>query len=105
MTNTLPPYPPSLPPLLPPTAGWEEYLGRVMARWTKIRSKDGSLPKPHWAKWDKEWTPQIIPYIKEVYGAQMDLIRPVVMKQDPAGIFRTETLCDLFGVPCLPCHK
>lgn len=47
-----------------PTAGWEEYLKRVMRRWVNIRSKDGSRPKPHWAKWDAEWTPEVIPYIK-----------------------------------------
>jgi len=45
-------------------AGWEEYLKRVMRRWVNIISKDGSRPKPHWAKWDAEWTPEVIPYIK-----------------------------------------
>ena len=35
-----------------------------MRRWVDIRSKDGSRPKPHWAKWDAEWTPEVIPYIK-----------------------------------------
>ncbi|EKU23116.1 fad-linked oxidoreductase [Nannochloropsis gaditana CCMP526] len=85
------------------TTGWEEYLKRVMARWTQIRSKDGSLPKPHWAKWYKDWTPEVIPYIKQVYAAQIQRIRPVVLRQDPEGIFRTSTLCDIFDLPCLNC--
>jgi len=28
--------------------------------------KDGSLPKPHWAKWDSRWVPGLVDYIKEV---------------------------------------
>lgn len=45
--------------------GWEEYIGRVFNRWRQMRSKkDGSLPKPHWAKWDSRWIPGLAPYIK-----------------------------------------
>lgn len=70
-----------------------------MRRWVNIRSKDGSRPKPHWAKWDAEWTPEVIPYIKEVYAQQIDIIRPVVLKQDPTGLFRTKLLSDIFRLP------
>ena len=42
-------------------------MQRVFARWRQIRGKkDGSFPKPHWAKWDSRWIPGLLPYIKEV---------------------------------------
>lgn len=51
----------------PFSTGWEEYIQRVFARWSQMRSKkDGSLPKPHWAKWDSRWVPGLVDYIKEV---------------------------------------
>ncbi|KAM3567348.1 hypothetical protein VYU27_010504, partial [Nannochloropsis oceanica] len=49
------------------TDGWDEFLQRVFARWSQMRSKkDGSLPKPHWAKWDSRWVPGLLDYIKKV---------------------------------------
>jgi hypothetical protein len=49
--------------------GWEEYIGRVFDRWRQMRStKDGSLPRPHWAKWDARWIPGLVPYIKVGVG-------------------------------------
>ena len=82
------------------TVGWEEYLQRVFRRWKEIRNKkDGSRPKPHWAKWDKDWTPEVVPYVKEVYASQIEIMRPVILKQDPTGLFRTAFLSDVFQVP------
>lgn len=49
--------------------GWEEYVNRVFNRWRQMRSKkDGSLPRPHWAKWDARWIPGLAPYIKVGLG-------------------------------------
>ena len=63
-------YPPTcLPTHLnhPKHSGWEEYLQRVFNRYSQLRSKkDGSLPKPHWAKWQASWVDGLAPYIKEV---------------------------------------
>lgn len=36
---------------------------------------------------------------QEVYAAQIDIIRPVVLKQDPTGLFRTRLLSDVFRLP------
>jgi len=36
---------------------------------------------------------------QEVYGSQIDIIRPVVLRQDPTGLFRTKLLSDIFRLP------
>lgn len=82
------------------TPGWEEYAQRVFNRWRQIKNKkDGSTPKPHWAKWDERWTPDIYPYIKEVYASQIEKVKPVILAQDPSGLFRTKFLSELFELP------
>jgi hypothetical protein len=39
------------------------------------------------------------PTRQEVYASQIDIIRPVVLKQDPTGLFRTKLLSDVFRLP------
>lgn len=36
---------------------------------------------------------------QEVYASQIDIIRPVVLRQDPNGLFRTKLLSDIFRLP------
>jgi hypothetical protein len=44
-------------------AGWRRYAELFLERLSTIRSKkDGSIPKPHWAK--NNWAPQLTSYIK-----------------------------------------
>ncbi len=40
--------------------------------------KDGSLPRPHWAKWDARWIPALVPYIK--VGEKMRSFRYVLLR-------------------------
>jgi hypothetical protein len=40
-------------------------------------------------------------HTQEVYAEQIKLIRPVVMRQDPIGLFRNRFLSELFDLPYL----
>ena len=40
-------------------------------------------------------------HTQEVYAEQIELIRPVVMRQDPIGLFRNRFLSELFDLPYL----
>lgn len=40
-------------------------------------------------------------HTQEVYAHQIQLIRPVVMRQDPIGLFRNKFLSELFDLPYL----
>jgi hypothetical protein len=85
---------------MPPTDGWDEYVQRLFRRWSQIRNRDdGSPPRPHWAKWDRAWVPEIVPYVKDVYGAQIAVARPVILRRDPQGVFRNKFLAELFELP------
>lgn len=43
--------------------------------------------------------PHITGNQQEVYAEQIEIIRPVVLKQDPHGLFRTRLLSDIFRLP------
>lgn len=84
---------------LPPD-GWNEYVQRLFRRWSQIRNReDGSRPRPHWAKWDPAWVPEMVPYVKEVYAEQIAIARPVILRRDPSGMFRNGFLARLFELP------
>jgi hypothetical protein len=41
-------------------------VNRVTKVWMSITNKKGQRGKPHWAKFDLDWTPELVPYIKDV---------------------------------------
>ena len=82
------------------TPGWAEFCERVLNKFATIKNKkDGSLPKPHWGKVNKDWTPGIGEYTKQAMGPQLARVKEAVMKMDPTGMFRNKHLSEVFDMP------
>ncbi|TFJ85852.1 hypothetical protein NSK_002672 [Nannochloropsis salina CCMP1776] len=82
------------------TPGWGEFCRRVLAKFATIKTKkDGSLPKPHWGKVNKDWTPNIAAYTRQAMGPQLERVKEAVFKTDPTGMFRNQYLSEVFELP------